>query len=64
MNTRCYFDMLDNCVAYDLGSTTIELSGRGDIVDSGLYDFPSDHSYNPLGKTAEQLYMYSALTPA
>lgn len=61
MFTRCYFSMLDVCVAYDLGETTLTL-GMDQLVDSGLYDLPA--GYNPLGKSATDLYMYSALTPA
>lgn len=62
MNTRCYFNIHDVCVAYDLGELTMSLGGDHQMVDSGLYEFA--FGYNPLGKTAEELYMYSALTPA
>ncbi len=62
MQTRCYFDMLDICVAYDMGSLTMNLSGEYQIVDSGLYDIPQ--GYNPLGKTARDLFDFSSLQPA
>jgi len=56
-NTRCYFDMRDICVAYDIGGITFNLAGMHSICDSGLYDFPG--GYSPLGLSAEKLYLYA-----
>ncbi len=58
LRTRCYFDMLDNCVAYDLGDLSVTSNGQIQLVDSGLYEFAE--GYNPLGKSATDLWMYSA----
>ena len=62
MYTRCYFDMFDVCQSCDMQGMSINQGCHHELVDSGLYDFPM--GYNPLGKSAEDLYMYSALTPA
>lgn len=57
--TRCFFDMLDNCVSYDRGD---EYSGHTDGIHapilSGLYDLPA--GFNPVGKSAEDLKKYGS----
>lgn len=56
-NARCYFDMLDNCVMCDLGDVIATLGNGFQLVDSGLYALP--FGYDPLGRSAVELYMYS-----
>lgn len=59
MRTRCYFDMLDTCVGFDLGNIVMTLGAHHQIVDAGTYDLPL--SFNPLGQTAFDLFQFGAI---
>lgn len=58
--TRCFFDMLDDCVAFERGE---EYSGHAVGIHapvlSGLYDLPPKIK-DPRGMTAEELKKYAS----
>ena len=60
MPVRCFFDMLDNCVAYDSGDNySGHSTGIHAPVSSSLYNIPSTMKFDSLiGQSAEQLHKY------
>jgi len=61
MFTHCYFDMLDNCVAFDqAGVQVTDTMNPVTPVLGGQYFIPA--GLNPLGMSAEQLFPYAMKT--
>lgn len=59
MPVRCFFDMLDNCVAYESGEFySGHQTGIHAPVTSGLYNLPKD--VDPIGKSAHDLWKYAS----
>jgi hypothetical protein len=59
MPVRCFFDMLDNCVAYERGEDySGHSTGLHAPVSSGLYNLPNNES--PIGMSAADLWKYAA----
>ncbi len=57
----CYFNILDICIAYDVGKEKIKFvtsinNCDKHIIDNGIYMLPSDVC--PLGRTASNLLQY------